>query len=202
MQNETQIEIHIAAAENKVTKVINHYGKKKTYHNGGFRIGVSIEHFGDFICITKSATYSGLAESWGVLRAVEWAIAQGINDLTVYTVDHCTSQRRKSGFFIKLAHAKAEVAGKTWHLAMKDNTVVGFCYTWPKPSKLDVGSFYVVGDDEAAAEAIAKSIIAHMQPGTAIITTRLDAVCRGAKKAGFKGKLAKGEFTTLEFTKS
>ncbi|HRJ11381.1 MAG TPA: hypothetical protein PK490_19815 [Prosthecobacter sp.] len=122
-----QIEIHIAAAENKVTKVINSYGKKKTYHNGGFRVGVSIEGEGDFICITKSATYSGLAESWGVLRAVEWAIAQGIKDLKVCTVDHCTSSRRKSGFFLKLAHAKAEVAGMTLdveRIGKEDNDAV------------------------------------------------------------------------------
>jgi len=127
MQNETQIEIHIAAAENKVTKVINSYGKKKTYHNGGFRIGMRIEHFGGFICITKAATYSGLAESWGVLRAVEWAAANGINDLTVCTVDHCTSSRRKSGFFIKLAHAKAEVAGMKMEIqrvGKEDNNAV------------------------------------------------------------------------------
>jgi len=103
--------IHVAAAENKVTKVINSYGKKKTYHNGGFRVGLDISGEGGCISITKAATYSGLAESWGVLRAVEYAIAQGVKELTVCTVDHCTSPRRKSGFFLKLAHAKAEVAG-------------------------------------------------------------------------------------------
>lgn len=102
--------IHVAAAENKVNKVINSYGKKKTYHNGGFRIGLRISKDERYISVTKAATYSGLAESWGVLRAVEYAIAQGVKELTVCTVDHCASTRRKSGFFIKLAHAKAEVA--------------------------------------------------------------------------------------------
>lgn len=103
--------IHVAAAENQVTKVINKFGKKKTYHNGGFRIGLRISQTERYICITKSASYSGVAESWGVLRAVEYAIAQGVQELTVFTVDHCESTRRKGSFFIKLAHAKAEVAG-------------------------------------------------------------------------------------------
>lgn len=93
--------------------------------------------------------------------------------------------------------------GKTWHLALNNDAVIGFCYTWPRPSKLDVGSFYVAGDDaEAAATALCKSIIHHMTAGTSVITTRIEAVCRGAKKAGFKGKLPKGEFTNLDFTKA
>jgi len=102
-----------------------------------------------------------------------------------------------------IGYALYDDDGKTWHIALKDDHVTGFCYTWQKPSKLDVGSFYVVGADaEAAAAALCKSIIQHMTAGTAVITTRIEAVCRGAKKAGFKGKLPKGEFTNLDFTKA
>lgn len=90
--------------------------------------------------------------------------------------------------------------GKVWHLALDDGLVVGFCYAWQRPSKLDVGSFYAM--HEHAAAALAKSVIAHMQPGTAVIVTKSETVVRGAKKAGFKGRLPKGKFTHLEHTKA
>lgn len=109
MTKMNKIHIQLAAAENTITKVINHHGKKKTYHNGGFRVGLVIDG-NPYAAINKQATYPGMAESWGVLRAVEWAIAQGCSALRVETVSHCASAKRKSRFFLDLAAAKAEVA--------------------------------------------------------------------------------------------
>jgi len=102
-----------------------------------------------------------------------------------------------------IGYALYDDAGKHWHLVMDGEVVKGFCYTWPRGSKLDVGSFYpgVATDAEAVAHLLAKSIISHMQPGKAVITTRIAAAVSGAKKAGFKGKLPKNGFTHLEFTK-
>jgi hypothetical protein len=113
--NQVQNSIHLAVAQNTVTKVVNRFGRQATYNNGGFRVGLVIgEPAQKFAAINKQAAYATEAECWGVLRAVEYAIGQGWRKVLIVAnqagFGHSRDSRNKGQFFLDLAQAKAAVA--------------------------------------------------------------------------------------------
>lgn len=113
--NTVQNSIHLAVAQNTVTKVVNRFGRQATYNNGGFRVGFVIgEPAQKFAAINKQAAYATEAECWGILRAVEYTIGQGWKSVRIVAAQagfgHSRDSRNKGQFFLDLAQAKAAVA--------------------------------------------------------------------------------------------
>lgn len=68
------VTIYTDAAKNTVSRVVNRYGKKVAFDNGGYRIGLFIEESGEEIRhYNTRVTDSFAAETFGILKAVEEA---------------------------------------------------------------------------------------------------------------------------------
>lgn len=81
------------AAENKVTRVVNSYGRKATFDNGGCRVGLLVEtpvgdyvarHYNSKCYHDKSGEYDQFAaECYAVLKAAELAVECGLKKCTI-----------------------------------------------------------------------------------------------------------------------
>jgi translation elongation factor EF-1alpha len=71
------------AAENTVRRVVNSYGKIRTFNNGGYRIGVCDANGHEARFYNTRVDNSFSAEAFAILKAVECAAEWGYTDVVV-----------------------------------------------------------------------------------------------------------------------
>jgi len=74
------------AHENTVRKVVNRFGKKVTFNNGGYRIGILVEKEGEkkeFVFYNTRCPDQFAGECFSVLKAVEVAKEMGFKKIVI-----------------------------------------------------------------------------------------------------------------------
>lgn len=105
------------AAANKVKKVINAYGRQRTYDNGGMRIGIKSGEFEAAFYNTqcyhpKSGALDSFAgECFAVLKAVEVAVQHGLKNVTI--------SNDRIGGFVEQSGKKTQSKGFTYLFVAK-----------------------------------------------------------------------------------
>lgn len=76
-------QIYCDAAKNKVSKIVNRFGRNKTYDNGGYRIGILAVGIAEAIYVNQKCPDQFAAECWSVLKTVEVAVELDLKSITI-----------------------------------------------------------------------------------------------------------------------